>query len=231
MSGEQKGALVALKDRIEALPVRRQAAGRVDALKKYVALFGAAAETAVKLRDVRTSIGVVFPDASLEASGRALATAQSRAVTLLAVLTKADDIEEPGVERGFADVRGAVQKAEREVKGEWRQQVEAVASRYARLVKALHDAKVEGSGPLQAAVERVGRMDSPPDSRHAALRAAEDISSVAAAVRELGLEGPVGAFLTAAADRRASAASLRQPEVVAFLNRHDLWSVLVVALS
>jgi hypothetical protein len=140
-------------------------------------------------------------------------------------------VERPAVEGGLAELKRAVQTAEQHIRTEWRQLIESVVDRYLRLVNALHEAGVHGSGPLRAAVERVQRMERPPATRSAATQAAEDIASVAAAVRALGLEGPVGAFLTAAADRRASAGSLRDPEIVAFLDRHDLWSVLLVGLS
>jgi hypothetical protein len=230
MTAAQHGVITALKAQIEALPLRRRGANRVDALGKYLTLVRTAAESVVELRGVRDCTQLVFPDAPLEASGRALGTARARALTLLGALATADDIEEPSVERGLADLRRLVQTADREVRTEWRQQVEAVAARYGRLINALHEARVQGSGTLRAAVERVQRMDTPPTSRAGALRAAEDIGGVAAAVRDLGLEGPVGEFLTAAADKRAAASSLRHPEVAAFLDRHDLWGVLVVGL-
>jgi hypothetical protein len=203
----------------------------VYALEKYLTLVRAAAESVAALRGVRDCTQLVFPDAPIEASGRALDVARARALTLLGALTTSDDIEEPSVERGFAELKRAVLTADREMLTEWRQQVDVVAVRYGRLVNALHEARVHGSGTLRAAVDRVKRMDAPPTSRADALRAANDIGAVAAAVRELGLEGPVGEFLTAAADKKAAASSLRHPEVTAFLDRHDLWGVLVVGLQ
>jgi hypothetical protein len=224
------GAIKALHTRIEALPLRRRAANRVGSLRSYLTLVSAAAEGTANLGRVRDSIQIVFPDASLDSSGRALGTARARATALLGLLKSADHIEEPNVERGLADLRRAVQAAEREVRAEWSQQIEAVAERFGRLVNALHEAGVRGSGALRAAVERVRRMEAPPNSRGDALHAASDVAAVVAAVRDLGLEGPVGDFLTAAADKRAPGTALHHAEVVAFLDKHNLWGVLVVAL-
>jgi hypothetical protein len=222
--------MLSLQARIEALPMRRRAANRVGALGTYRTRVGAAAEGVAAIRRVRECVQLVFPEASMEASARALATARVRASALLGALNAPDDIEAPAVERVLADLRKSVETAQREVRGEWRQHLDAVAERYARLINALHEAEVQGSGTLRAAVERVKGMQDPPGSRREALRAAEDIGAVITAIRDLGAEGRVGEFLTAAADKRASARALRHPEVVAFLDKHDLWGVLVVAL-
>jgi hypothetical protein len=76
-------------------------------------------------------------------------------------------------------------------------------------------------------------MVKPPKLHDEACRVRDEILAVGPTLGRLGLEGglggKLGGFLTAVGEGRGDAKALLEPEVRAFLDKHDLWSVLAVS--
>jgi hypothetical protein len=72
-------------------------------------------------------------------------------------------------------------------------------------------------------------MVQPPQTPSEAKRVADDVAAIVGGIKDLGLEGPIGAFLTAVANNRGDAKALLDVEVSTFLDEHKLWSVLAVS--
>lgn len=225
--------LASLRSRLLRFPERRAAADRVGKLKLQLRSAMELRDDSANVRRQCKHVAEVFEHADMSTSELQLQNVQVKANALLRTIETGTASPDLDVQQGIIELKRAVQRASSTVEREWSQQVEAVVSKYERLSQALQRAGVRGSDDLLAAVARLRAMPKPPRSHGDAHRASKDIKSVGPTLVALGLHGglgdKVGGFLIAVAEGRGSADALLEADVRAFLDTHDLWSVLTVS--
>jgi hypothetical protein len=227
--------LAELRSRLLRFPDRRDAAKRVDTLRQ-ASVFAADLRAAfARVSERQNYLAVVFADADLTAVTRQQQVVREKAAALLQMIDQSSRPADFDPQKQLTDLGRAVQGADTLIGREWLARIEAIASKYNRLSSALQRAGVTGSADLFNVVGRVRDMSAPPDSEAHARRVKADIESVGPTLARLGLEGglgsSVGGFLIAVSEGKGNPKLLLDPEVRAFLDRHDLWSVLTVSFG
>jgi hypothetical protein len=119
------------------------------------------------------------------------------------------------------------------VRDQWRQKIDLLSKGYEALTVAAEQAQLPGRGKMRQAVSRFASAAAqPPSTAEASQKVLTDQDAVKAAIKELGIQGIVGDFLTAASQERGDPRHLLQQEVASFLDANpDLWNLLRVKLA
>jgi hypothetical protein len=217
---------------LDAIPQKRRRKDLLGLLGRYSEL----AATGEKLvRDTaegeRCSLAV-FPGLAIapaEESRRRASRVAARVATRLRAAI--ENVQERDTENDVDQLLIDAKAADKALRERWTRRLEERLKGYGALVKAAEAAKLPGSRVLatQLAVLQA-RASAPPRAESEAEEIRKAVAGLAGLVGELGLEGAAGKFLVAAAANQGDARALCDPEVRDFVERHDLWRLLVVTL-
>lgn len=215
-----------------AIPQKRQNTNLLGALAQY----GSHASTNEALlkatADAERFSLQVFPDLATAP----VAESRRRASRLAGKLAKRlrerlGAVQDQTTDEDFAQLGIQARGAEKSLGERWSRQLEDRLKGYGALVKAAAAAELSGSRVLATQLTMLqGHAGTPPKTREQAERIRKALGGLTEMVAQLGLEGAPGRFLMDAAAGRGDARALRDPEVQAFVERHDLWRLLVVTL-
>jgi DNA repair exonuclease SbcCD ATPase subunit len=143
-------------------------------------------------------------------------------------------ISDPSTADKVADVGTFCQSADKALLDQWQTKVNTLVAQYDKLIAALERLNLKGADTLAGSLTRLkGSSDRPPHlpEKAAALRA--DVEALRESVAQLGLSGPVGKFLTKAADRNIGGdpKDLLNPEIRAFFEDNKLWGMIRVGFK
>lgn len=219
-----------LHGRLQGIPAKRARARLVITLGQYA---GKVAEAREKLDASALAEQItlqVFPDLPAGSAAESRRKAARTAERLSRALSeRIEAVSEPSTETDVVALGTYAKNAEQNVRERWARQLEENVKRYEALVSAAEAAGLERGRALSLRLRELrSHAASPPSSADAASRIRGTLDGLASLVAELGLEGPAGAFLVAAARGAGDPRALRDHEVQMFIERHDLWRLLVV---
>jgi len=223
-------SLQSIKARIDALPAKRAYVDTVGTLQAFADL---ASEAATSLRLTQANedrVRAIFPNASVDAATRPVEKAVLVAQRLLPKLTTPDAASGREVDKRLTTIREHAQSAANAVDAEWNAQVGRKVADHKAIAAAASQARVSGGAEFQLVVGRLERQAThipQTDNEIEIVRA--DLDALTSSIGKLGLEGKARDFLISVAERRGNPAHVIDPEVRAFLEKHNLWSVLVVS--
>jgi len=220
-----------LKVRLDSIPAKESHKNLVSKLMHYGILTAAAAETLTTCVEARQYAGQVFAgedfQKTLDHTRRTISTA-GRLRKKLA--EKIGAIE--GSDTQFSTISEAAKSASAALTDRWNALLSKKILEFENIAKAAKDVNLKGSRSLEQTLLRLrGQATTPPKSSDSAQLIQQDLESLVDSVRTLGLEGPAGRFLVAAATGRGRARDLLNPEVEAFIERYNLWDSLNIHLG
>lgn len=224
-----------LRGRIEVLPERRRRAERVGKLRRYLEIVEGIVTSLAESNAVHERIRGVFPTVDHARLRKSVDQARVSARRIMGRIAPdpnagpdLDALERKELDAGITVLRDAAQSAARAVREEWSEETNRVLVRFRKLVDAANT-RLTGSEQLTNALGRFEReAQAAPRGPAEVTRVRENIEALSAAVRRLDLEGVAGTFLIQVADSVGDPRLLNEPEVRAFLDKHDLWGTLSV---
>jgi hypothetical protein len=228
-------SLEALRQQIISLPEKSKQAKRIESARQYLTKLRQHAEAVRVTRSGRLSAPLVFEDVSLAKVDDHL-KAVARAARRLHKRLSEDGsrIAETKTSDTVADIGSSCQAAEKSLSSTWTDELAKVVNRYEKLIAALQRLRLGRAEELALALQRLkNNATRPPYQKDRATSLRTDVDSLANAITMLGLTGPLGTFLTRAAERTVGAdpRDLFKPEVKEFFEKNDLWPMLVVTLK
>lgn len=215
---------------LEAIPQKRQRTNLLGSLSQY-GKHAAAAESVLRANaDAERLSRQVFPDLATAPAAESRRRASRLAGRLAKRLReRIDAVQDRATDEDFASLAEHVRSADKALRDRWSRQLEDRLKGYGALVKAAEAAKLSGSRVLATQLTMLqGHAGAPPRTPELAEQIRKALDGLTGMVAQLGLEGAPGRFLMDAAAGRGDARALRDPEVQAFVERHDLWRLLVV---
>lgn len=223
-----------LKDRLEALPARREAAEQGDRFERFQNQ-AAAARSAVAQAFVAAEIATkVLDDPGYREVHKRVRRATKRAASLRDELL--DDVAAVTTDQtgnAFAGLTETSIGALDYCKATWKRTIETKLRGRAVLVEKLPSNVLGDVGPeLRKTIKGLQQESArPPATSTDADRVSKLLLDFDRYVQGLQLEGQVGKFLQAlATDSGASLELLKDDSVLNFLNEHQLWSAFRIKL-
>jgi len=218
-----------------SLPEKSKQAKRIESARQYLTKLRQHSQAVRLTRSGRLSAPVVFEDVNLSKVDDCL-KALARAARRLHKRLSEDGgrIAESKTSETVADIGSSCLAAEKSLSNTWTEELAAVLNRYDKLIAALQQLRLTGAEELSLALRRLKENATrPPYENDRAVSVRADVDALANAIAMLGLTGPLGTFLTRAAERIAGAdpRDLFKPEVKEFFDKNDLWSMLTVTLK
>jgi hypothetical protein len=223
--------LLDLKVKLESIPAKESRKNLVSRLAQYSTLTDTAAEILTACIEAKRNANQVFVDEDFQKTLDHARRTISTSVRLRKKLTdKIEAIESSDTQ--FSTISEAAKSASAALRERWSTLLTKKILEFESIVKAAKDANLKGSRSLEQTLLRLrGQTNNPPKSSDAAQLIQHDLESLVDSVKTLGLEGPAGEFLVAAALGRGRAKDLLHPEVVAFIERYNLWESLKIQLG
>jgi hypothetical protein len=223
-----------LRQRLEALPARREAAtqgNRFAAFQKQAAK--ARGEVAQAMAAAALADELLPDPAYKELRGDLQRLAKAAAKLRIALTTDASAITTGATSNAFAGLSSSADAALNACKKAWKRGLEAKLKGRAVLAEKLPEILPGAGGELKEKVEQLSaeaqRLLTKPADVERVRGLLVEFDRLAG---ELRLEGPVGKFLQAlAGETGASLAEVRDAEVQKFLTERALWGVFRVRLS
>jgi hypothetical protein len=213
-----------------AIPQKRQNTNLLGTLAQYGSNASTSEAVLTVTADAERFAVQVFPDLATAP----VAESRRRASRLAGKLAKRlreriDAVQDRATDEDFAQLGVQARSADKTLGERWSRQLEDRLKGYGALVQAAKAAKLSESWGLATQLTILqGHAGAPPRTPGQAERIREALDGLTGMVAQLGLEGAPGRFLMDAAAGRGDARALRDPEVQAFVERHDLWRLLVV---
>lgn len=222
-----------LKGKIESIPEKERRKNLVGKLVHYSGKTVEARKSLVQSSQTQSCAQSVFPGGNFQRSVEQSRKAANAARTLVKRLAKQiEAIETDTSDKYFLVIDECAKAAQKSLKEQWDNLLARKLDDYEKLVKAASGANLAGSKSLTETLSRLrDQRANPPNNDDAAKRIAADLESLKNSVGTLGLEGRVGEFLIAAAEGRGNPKDLGAPEIVAFIDRNNLWNLLSVKLG
>lgn len=222
-----------LKQKIESIPEKERRKNLVGKLARYSSKTAEARDSLARSAQAQRCAQSIFPEDSFQRSVKPLREAVSAARTLHKKLVKQiEDVETNASDKQFLAIDEYAKAARNNLKEQWGNLLGRKIADFENLVKAASEAQLAGSKNLTETLSRLrDQRENPPKNDDAAKRIAADLESLKNSVGTLGLEGRVGEFLIAAAEGRGNPKDLGAPEIVAFIDRNNLWNLLSVKLG
>jgi hypothetical protein len=221
-----------LRAGLDAIPQKRRRRSLLDRLKRYHELAGKAEALVRDTAGAEQCSLAVFPDlvTTLPAESRRKA---ARAAARLAARLRAsiEAVQDDASDQDVIALGEAGKAADRALRDRWSRALDERLKGYGALARAAESAKLSRSQIMatQLTVLKT-QASSPPLTVETAEKIAAALAGLAGLVSQLGLEGAAGEFLIAAANHQGDARALRDPAVLEFVERHELWPLLVVSL-
>lgn len=221
-----------LKQKIETIPEKEGRKNLVGKLALYGSKTAEARDSLARSAQAQRCAQSVFPEGGFQRSEKQLSEAVSAARTLHKKLVKQiEAVEKDASEKQFLAIDEYAKAARNSLKDQWSNLLGRKIADFENLVKVASEADLAGSKSLTEILSRLrAQAANPPNNGEAAKRIAVDLESLKNSVSTLGLEGRVGKFLIAAAEGRGNPKDLGDPEIVAFIDRNNLWNLLSVKL-
>lgn len=218
---------------LESIPQKREMKNVVGKLRDYSNIAALAAEAVTESIESREYIENVFMGAVPEKFAINIGAARSASLKLIRNLEgHPEKINEKNVSERFDELKGAVDRAQSNLKDGWKKSVENKTTNYGPLVEAALKAKMNGSDKFQSSLSALQReANKIPSSNDDVTRVQKLNESLKGSMSELGLAGKGGEFLNSAMAGTADALELRDPEVIEFLDKYALWKVISVGLK
>lgn len=221
-----------LRAGVEAIPQKRRRQDLIGALRQYGDRATAAATVLDATAGAEGWARTVFPDlptTTARANRRKASALAGRIAASLRAGT--EQIRDDAMSNQFALLSELAANAQKALRDQWARHLEERLKSYDSLVHAAESAGLSGGRPLAAQLAVLqAHTRTPPPTEEVANRIAVALASLATLVAQLGLEGPAGEFLVAAASGAGDARALTNPEVQSFVERHALWKLLVVSV-
>lgn len=219
-------AILDLQRRVETLPVRKKAIERLGTIRLFNQIVLAAVAQHERAQAAIVCTQRTFSTADIKSAQSAIERNVKTAARLLRDLTYIEAVDKRAIDNQFQDLQASAAKATSAVEQEWARQIDAVTTRFQRIVEVAERAKLRGSVQLREILRKIKGVTKPHCSERT--NVSSYLSELHAAVGTLGLESEGGRFLERVADGSASAKDLTRPEVVKFLVDNDLWPLLTV---
>lgn len=221
-----------LKQKIESIPEKERRKNLVGKLARYSSKTAEAHDSLVQSAQAQLFAQSVFPEEGFQRSAKQLSEAVSAARTLHKRLVKQiEAVETTASDKQFLAIDECAKAVRNNLKERWGNLLSRKITDFENLVKAASEAQLAGSKNLTETLSCLrDQRANLPNNDDAAKRIAADIEILKNSVSTLGLEGHVGAFLIAAAEGRGNPKALGDPEIVAFIDRNNLWNLLSVKL-
>jgi hypothetical protein len=220
-----------LRAGLQAIPRKRQRAGLLAILSQYATRTADAERLLADASQADGCVVELFPSLPPGAANgprkRAAGIAARAGRRLRDDLgqVRAREMEDDVI--ALADAGKAAEKAVRE---RWVRQMDDRSKTYGALVRAAERAGLAGSRAMATHLTVLAtRTNKPPLTADDIATVRRALEGLADTVAHLGLQGAPGKFIEAAAAGRGDARALANPEVREFIERHDLWNLLVVA--
>jgi hypothetical protein len=219
-----------LHRRLREIPAKRARSRLVSTLGQYG---GKVAEARQRLEGsalAERNASRVFPELPAGTATESRRKAARTAERLARVLReRIDAVSDAATEKDIVDLGTYARNAEQNVRDRWARRLEDTVRRYETLVGAAEAAGLERGRTLSDRLRDLrSHAAAPPSSAETADRLLRTVEGLVLLVGDLGLEGPAGVFLVDAARGAGDPRALRDPEVQAFVERHDLWRLLAV---
>lgn len=226
--------LKTLRAQIEALPVQQARASIVERLKRFVDRATAAQERLVTAGTGEAVVTRVFVESEApdglpkvrDATSRAARAAKRLNRTLSA---RIEDVERTKSEKDLEDLYESAEAARGHARDAWKEHFERRVSALKPLAEVALAAGLHSASDLVQRLNALGR--TPPATLGAADGVRAEFEAIGTAVAALGMEGEAWKFASAAVKGQAPARALENPEVRAFVDRHQLWDRLRVKLG
>ena len=222
-----------LKGKIESIPDKERRKDLVGKLAHYSLRTAEARDSLAQSFQSQRCSQSVFPDSNFQRSAEQSRKAASAARALQKKLVKQiEAIKEHALEKQFRDIDEYAKAAQKNLREQWKNLLDRKIADFGNLVKAASGANLAGSKSLTETLSRLRtQTENPPHNDEAAKRIMIDLESLENSVGTLGLKGRAGEFLMAAAMGQGDPKDLGNPEIVAFIERNNLWGLLTVKLG
>ncbi len=217
--------------KIDSFPEKKRRTNLVGKLSQYGKLAATAHTTLTETLTVQSHARIAFPDSNFQ---KLLDDAKDAATTARRLHKKLSDdiwnIEK--ADEQFTRISEIAKSSDRLIKNKWKDLIEKKVQDLESMVRVAKEANLSGSAQLQHFLDEVRKQsNNPPKTLEVAERVKGYLDNLIACVAELGLEGATGKFLVDAASGKGNPKDLCNPEIEAFINRHDLWRLLRVKLG
>lgn len=220
-----------LRAGLQAIPRKRQRSELLVTLARYATRAGEAEELLGGAAQADASVVEIFP--ALPPGIANGPRKRAAAIAARAGRRLRDDLDQvrgPEMDNDVIALVDAGRAAEKAVRERWTRQVEDRLKTYGALVKAAERAGLSGSRLMATQLTLLkARENKPPRTTDDVDTVRGALQGLAGMVAQLGLQGAPGRFIEAAAAGRGDAQALANPEVREFIERHDLWNLLVVS--
>lgn len=222
-----------LKKKIESIPEKERRKNLVGKLAHYNQKTTQAYDSLVWSVRTQQCVRSIFPNGGFQRSVEQTRKASNVARTLQKKLVKQiEAIKEDALDKQFLAIDEFAKAAQRNLKEQWNDLLARKIADFEKLVNAASGANLAGSKSLTGILNRLrAQIVNPPHHDDAAKRIATDLETLENSVGTLGLKGRAGEFLMAAAAGQGNPKDLGDPEIVAFIERYNLWSLLKVKLG
>jgi hypothetical protein len=230
---EMTSRIQELKLRVESIPQKRGRTKLVGTLTQFIQKTDTAGDTIVQSVEQREHARQVFNDDNFsKVVERVKATAADAKRVRTALSKDLNAVVDRKIDERIADISINASKTRKELNDKWAQLLESKIEGFEKLVQATAKAGMKGSKNLQSILVALkGKVGAAPVSAQSGIKIKSDLDLLVKAVKDLGLEGKPGKFLTQAAEGQGNPQSLYDPEVKQFISDNDLWTLLNVKLG
>ena len=218
--------------RLEVIPEKEKKATQLDEMVAVLDKLRDSIVAAESLKNAASALKQIEGADFADKASQGLEGAGASARRLHARLQAGAGFERKRADEALTAINEKLAHGSTGVMKGWRSLIEDQSRRYRPLADAAKSASLPGAEGLQAAIiDLTDWRDAPPETVASAERYKATASSIPTAIADLGLQGPAGDFMVAAAKGNAKAKDLQKPEVIAFLDANAaIWAMLKVGL-
>jgi hypothetical protein len=222
-----------LRQRLEALPARREAAAQGDRYATFQKQAAGARNAAAQAGTAAELAEQVFDDTAYkDVRSRLRSLAKTAAKVRGELLAEAAAVTTDRISNAFAGISKSATAMLEDCKKAWKRGIDSklrgraeLAAKLPQVLPTMGDALRANVSDLQAEILRLPATTSDVERVRRLLAQFDEL------VHQLQLEGAIGAFLQAiASENGASLESVRDKAVQQFLTEHELWSSFRVHL-
>lgn len=222
-----------LRETLLVLPEKRRNKNVTGALTRYLTMAEESRDSLVSALHLGALVTLVFRDCKLPTLSDRVHKAGIAARTCQKDLAKGiQTAATKTFEERMISIKESAKTASDSVSEHWATKLSAAVRAYEQIGKIAADRALPGGPELDKKLRQLsGRASLPPKDEKDAKALALTLKGLPQEIKSLGLAGKAGVFLVAAAEGRASARDLDDPEVRDLLDRYGLWKSLLVSLG
>lgn len=227
------GRIEELIETVRGIPGKKQRRNLVGTLKQYATITETGASVLAENVTAHAYVEEVFPNTVPRDFLKNVESAKKSAAKILELIEDdPQNMQNPKVQEHFTKFSEAVRNVQSKLKDSWKQKIDSRVKAFEPLAAAAKQAKMAGAEKLMKSVADLSsETKTVPLRSNDVTRMKRINNDVDDSINNLGLVGKGGDFLKAATSGTAAAEDLRDSEVVEFLDKHKLWSVLSVHIK